>query len=137
MTTGHSLKILVVDDIPAMRKIYCGMLEEAGFQRIEEAEDADSAWQMIQNATSQPREAFELIIADWNMPGASGVELLRAIRSAPMTHHLPFLIVTARGSQSHILEAMQAGANGYIVKPFSSDDLFEKISALFAIKRQN
>lgn len=131
MAANRSLRILLVDDMPAMRKIYRTMLEESGFTHIDESEDAEGAWKQVQIFATAAQDPYGLIIADWNMPGFSGVDLLRAIRNSPPTRQLPFLMVTARGSQAHVLEAMQAGASDYVVKPFTSGELSGKIDALF------
>ena len=121
-------KILVVDDMPAMRSIVSGMLDELGFTNVSQAEDAEIAWSLIQAAGPEP---FELVIADWNMPGMSGVDLLRSVRSAPGSRLLPFLMVTAKNQQANIAEAQRAGVSGYMVKPFSSIELQERISEIF------
>jgi two-component system chemotaxis response regulator CheY len=127
-----SLRILLVDDMPAMRSILRGFLHELGFNQVTEAEDGDLAWQTIQQASGQPNEAFGLIIADWNMPGLSGVDLLRAVRNFAPTRDLPFLMITAQGSDSRINEATRAGVTRYIVKPFDSNQLREKITEIFS-----
>ncbi|MBY0470023.1 response regulator [bacterium] len=129
-----TLKILVVDDMPAMRSILRGMLEELGFKEIHEAEDGDLAWEMLQAAATEPSGGFALVISDWNMPGMTGVDLLRALRSAKETRDIPFLMVTARGDQGHIAEATQAGVTDYVVKPFNAAQLGEKISAVLTFK---
>ena len=132
------IKILIVDDMPVMRSIIRNMLEEAGFTSIEEAEDGETAWQLINQATNQatnqagtdPANAIDLVISDWNMPGMSGADLLRALRTFPLTKELPFLMVTAEGDPAHVTEAVQAGVTGYIMKPFDSAQLREKISQI-------
>ena len=125
-----SIKVLVVDDMPAMRSILRGMLEEIGFSQITEAEDGETAWQLIRDAASaarSPADAFGLVIADWNMPKMSGVDLLRAIRALSFTRDLPFFMVTAEGDQSHLSGAVRAGVTDYVVKPFNARDLGQKI----------
>ena len=129
MQIEPSAKILVVDDMPAMRSILCRMLQELGFSQITAVEDGETAWEMLQNGIENPEEFFELIIADWNMPGMSGIELLRAIRSSTHTRLLPFLMVTSKGEQPNVFEATQLGVTDYIVKPFNGAQLGEKISA--------
>jgi two-component system chemotaxis response regulator CheY len=127
-----SLRILVVDDMPAMRRILKAMLEGIGFRQIIEAEDGEAAWQLIHDAATHGTEPFSLVVADWNMPGMSGVDLLRSIRSFSPTRELPFFMVTAEGDQIHIADAVRAGATDYIVKPFNAADLGAKISSLFS-----
>ncbi len=131
MAINFSLRVLVVDDVPAMRRIMSDMLEEAGFKRIVEAEDGDMAWREIQSSAVDPETAFGLIVADWNMPGLSGVDLLRSIRSYKLTRDLSFLMVTAKGDQAHIDEALRAGVNHYIIKPFDGTNLIQRIGELF------
>ena len=127
----RSLRIIVVDDMPAMRSIVRNMLEDMGFTRIVEAEDGELAWHLIRNAAATPAEAIGLVIADWNMPGMSGVDLLRAVRSSAATRAVPFLMVTAKGDNAHIAEAVRAGVTDYVVKPFSGAQLGDKLSQLF------
>ncbi|MBC7691575.1 MAG: response regulator [Methylotenera sp.] len=131
------LKILVVDDMPAMRSIVSGMLEELGCRRVLQAEDAEIAWRLVQSAHSPAlndgrMDPFHLILSDWNMPGMSGVDLLRSLRGFAPTRKLPFLMMTAKNDQDHISEALRAGVSAYIVKPFSADQLGERISGIFS-----
>lgn len=124
---------MLVDDMPAMRSIVRGMLEEIGFARVFEVEDGDIAWKALQQSAGNPARAFGLIIADWNMPGMSGVDLLRAIRSFALTRDLPFFMITAQGDDAHIHEALRAGVTDYLVKPFTGPHLVEKIRQRFEI----
>jgi two-component system chemotaxis response regulator CheY len=124
---GANLRILVVDDMPAVRSILRGMLEELGFERIVEAEDGEMAWQLVREAATSGGQEFGLVIADWNMPGMSGADLLRAIRSFAPTRALPFFMVTAEGNRAHLAEAFHAGVTDYVVKPFSGRQLGDKI----------
>lgn len=129
---GQSVKILIVDDLPTVRMILREMLGQLGFQNIFEAEDGDHAWNLIQEALKED-QAFELILSDWNMPGVSGVDLLRQIRGMPVTQNLPVLMITAEGDQAHFTQATLAGVNGYIVKPFELDQLREKLGPITGI----
>jgi two-component system chemotaxis response regulator CheY len=74
---------------------------------------------------------FEFLVTDWNMPGMTGIELLKNVRSDPELAHLPVLMVTAEQKREQIVEAAQAGVNGYIVKPFTATTLKEKIDKIF------
>lgn len=121
-----AIRVLVVDDMPAMRMILRNMLTAMGFTRIEEAEDGDVAWQMLRTAAGI-ESAFGLVVADWNMTAMSGVELLRAVRGYPGTRSLPFLLVTAEGDREHLDEAFRAETTDYIVKPFTAEQLRAKI----------
>lgn len=128
-----SMKILVVDDMATMRKIVRNMLTQMGFTNIAEAEDGIPAWEMIQEAqkTGQP---FEFIVSDWNMPGMSGLDLLKNLRSNDQFKKLPFLMVTAEAEQSNVITAVKAGVSNFVVKPFSQTTLQEKIAKIFPAK---
>ena len=132
MAMDFSMKVLIVDDMRAMRSIVRGMLEEMGLMRIIEAEDGDSAWKIIQQSSLTPEDSLQLVIADWNMPGMSGVDLLRAVRGNASTRELPFLIITSEGTDMRISEAARAGATEFIMKPFHGTQLTEKLNAIFA-----
>jgi two-component system chemotaxis response regulator CheY len=124
-----SLRILIVDDMPAMRSILRNMLEELGYMHVTEAEDGQEAWDLVREAARAGREtAYHIVISDWNMPGLSGVELLRSIRSTTECGKVAFFMVTAVGDRAHIAEARNAGATDYVVKPFEPGDLAGKLS---------
>lgn len=136
---GIPIRVLVVDDMPAMRLILRNMLDEMGFERVDAADDGELAWRMLREAAvdAAPGQAaqrpYGLVIADWNMISVSGVELLRSVRSFAPTRSLPFLIVTAEGDRAHLSEALHAGADGYLVKPFTPEDFRSKVNG--ALKR--
>lgn len=119
------LKILVVDDFSTMRRIIRNLLKELGFPNITEAEDGVDALKKLQGGN------FEFVVSDWNMPNMSGIDLLRSIRADPALKHLPVLMVTAEAKKENIIEAAKAGANGYIVKPFTAAVLDEKLNKIF------
>ena len=119
------LKILVVYDFSTMRRIIRNLLKELGFPNVTEAEDGVDALKKLQGG------GFEFVVSDWNMPNMSGIELLRSIRKDPTLKHLPVLMVTAEAKKENIIEAAQAGANGYVVKPFTAAVLDEKLNKIF------
>jgi two-component system chemotaxis response regulator CheY len=119
-----TLCVLVVDDFSTMRRIVINLLREKGFRRILEAEDGRQALNMLGHNT------VDFIVSDWNMPVMTGLELLEAVRAKPETAHLPFLIVTAEAKKENIVLAAHAGADGYIVKPFTANTLAEKINTI-------
>jgi two-component system, chemotaxis family, chemotaxis protein CheY len=119
------LKFLVVDDFSTMRRIVRNLLKELGFTNVEEAEDGVAALQKLRGGT------FDFIVSDWNMPNMTGIELLRAVRADPALKHLPMLMVTAEAKKENIVEAAQAGASGYVVKPFTAATLDEKLNKIF------
>lgn len=121
----YSIKVLVADDFATMRKIVRSILKQIGFEDIVEAEDGAAALQILK------REQVGLVVTDWNMPNMSGLELLTHIRQNPQTARLPVLMVTAEGLKEHVLEAVKAGVNNYVVKPFTAEVLQEKIATIF------
>lgn len=119
------MRFLVVDDFSTMRRIVRNLLKELGFVNVDEAEDGQAA---LQKLTSQP---FDFIVSDWNMPNMDGLQLLQAVRADPSLKHLPVLMITAEAKRENIITAAQAGASGYIVKPFTAATLNEKLSKIF------
>lgn len=120
-----NLKFLVVDDFSTMRRIIRNLLKELGFSNVDEAEDGAVGLQKLKMGS------FQFVITDWNMPNMTGIQLLRAIRAEPTLKGLPVLMVTAEAKKENIIEAAQAGANGYIVKPFTAATLDEKLGKIF------
>ena len=120
-----NLRFLVVDDFSTMRRILRNLLKEMHFTNIDEAEDGQVA---LHKLRSQP---YEFVVSDWNMPNMTGIELLRAVRADAQLRHLPFLMITAEAKRENIIEAAQAGASGYIVKPFTAATLEEKLAKIF------
>lgn len=120
-----NLRILVVDDFSTMRRIVKNLLQDIGFSNMSEAENGQAALNLLR---SQP---FDFVVTDWNMPGMTGIELLKNIRSDPALAKIPVLMVTAEAKREQIVEAAQSGVNGYIIKPFTADTLKEKLSKIF------
>ena len=119
------MRILVVDDFASMRNIIKGLLNQIGFQNIEEAKDGSTALEKLKIGK------FDLVICDWNMPKVPGIEVLKAIRNDPRLKDLPFLMVTAKAKKDNVMEAVKAGVNQYIVKPFTAETLQKKIEKIF------
>jgi two-component system chemotaxis response regulator CheY len=122
----ENTKFLVVDDFSTMRRIVRNLLKELGFANVAEAEDGVDALNKLRN------ETFDFVVTDWNMPNMTGIELLTAIRADASLKHLPVLMVTAEAKKENIIHAAQAGASGYIVKPFTAATLDEKLKKIFA-----
>jgi len=120
-----NMKFLVVDDFSTMRRIVRNLLKELGFSNVDEAEDGVVALGKLKGGN------FEFVVSDWNMPNMTGIELLRAIRADATLKHLPVLMVTAEAKKENIVEAAQAGASGYVVKPFTAATLEEKLNKIF------
>jgi two-component system chemotaxis response regulator CheY len=119
------MKFLVVDDFSTMRRIVRNLLKELGFTNVDEAEDGQIA---LQKLNSLP---FDFVVTDWNMPNMDGLTLLQNIRANPSLKHLPVLMITAEAKKENIIAAAQAGASGYIVKPFTAATLSEKLEKIF------
>ena len=123
--TDQNMKILTVDDFSSMRRIIRNMLRQLGYTNILEAEDGTEALSLLQ------REKVDFIISDWNMPNMNGLELLKAIRADANLKPIPVLLVTAEVLKGNVVEAVRAGVNNYVVKPFTAETLREKIDAIF------
>ncbi len=119
------MKILVVDDFSTMRRIIKNLLRDLGFTNTEEADDGVTALPMLQTGR------FDFLVTDWNMPGMTGLDLLKEVRKDANLVSMPVLMVTAESKREQIIEAAQAGVNGYVVKPFTAATLKEKIDKIF------
>lgn len=126
-------QFLVVDDFATMRRILFGLLKGLGYGTIREAEDGDKALRILRAAQCEATPV-DFVITDWNMPVMDGLELLKAIRQDPLLCHLPVLMVTAEAKRENIIAAAEAGADGYIVKPFNEATLNEKLNKILAKK---
>jgi two-component system chemotaxis response regulator CheY len=120
-----NIKILVVDDFPTMRRIVRNLLKELEFVNVDEAEDGAVGLEKVRNGN------YGFVVSDWNMPNMDGLAMLQAIRADPRFAKLPVLMVTAEAKKENIIAAAQAGANGYVVKPFTAVTLEEKITKIF------
>ena len=119
------MKILIVDDFSTMRRIIKNLLRDLGFNNTLEADDGLTALPILQAG------GIDFLITDWNMPGMQGIDLLKTVRADEKLAGLPVLMVTAETKREQIIEAAQAGVNGYIVKPFTAATLKEKIEKIF------
>ncbi len=115
-------KFLIVDDFATMRRIVRNLLKELGHQNADEAEDGEAALKKLRGG------GFDFVVSDVNMPNMNGFDLLRAIRADDSLKALPVLMVTAEAKKEDIITAAQAGASGYIVKPFTKTTLVEKLT---------
>jgi len=121
---GSTMKILIAEDFATMRRIIKTVLRQAGYQQVIEAEDGVIALRKLRS------DDIGLVIADWNMPNMTGLDLLKAMRSDDALKDIPFLMVTAEAKKDNIIEAIQSGASNYLVKPFTPDMLREKIDQI-------
>ncbi len=120
-----NMRILIVDEYSTMRRIVKNLLRDLGFNNTQEADDGLTALPMLQKGE------FDFVVTDWHMPGMKGIDLLRNIRADEDLRHLPVLMITAEAKREQIIEAAQAGVNGYIVKPFTAATLKEKLDKIF------
>lgn len=120
-----NIKILVVDDFPTMRRIIRNLLKELEFVNVDEAEDGAIGLEKLKGGN------YGFVVSDWNMPNMDGLAMLQAVRADPNLAKLPVLMVTAEAKKENIIAAAQAGANGYVVKPFTAITLEEKITKIF------
>jgi two-component system, chemotaxis family, chemotaxis protein CheY len=123
---ASGIRFLVVDDFSTMRRIIKNFLTDLGYTNITEADDGKTALPVLKSGV------VDFLITDWNMPGMPGLELLKQVRSDPVTKKIPVLLVTAEAKREQIVEAAQAGVNGYVVKPFTAQTLKEKIDKILA-----
>lgn len=124
MSSPSNLNVLVVDDYKTMVRIVRNLLEQLGFRNIDEASDGVAAWEMI------GRKSYDLVISDWNMQPMTGIELLRKVRGNPNSARIPFIMITAEAKPENVAEARQAGANNYIIKPFTAPVLKQKLQSV-------
>ena len=118
-------KFLVVDDFSTKRRIVSNLLKDLGYTNVDEAEDGVMGLSKLRSGS------FDFVISDWNMPNMDGLTMLQNIRADAALAHLPVLMVTAEAKKENIIAAAQAGANGYVVKPFTAATLDEKLGKIF------
>ncbi|MGH8176249.1 MAG: chemotaxis response regulator CheY [Steroidobacter sp.] len=121
---SKDMKFLVVDDFSTMRRIIKNLLIDLGYSNVTEADDGQTALPMLQAGN------FDFLVTDWNMPGMAGLDLLKAVRADPKLAKMPVLMLTAEAKREQIIEAAQAGVNGYVIKPFTAVTLKEKIDKI-------
>ena len=125
MPADIDMKILVVDDFAAARKIVINSLAQLGFNNADEADDGFSALVQLKSAL------FDLVVIDWKMSKMSGLELLKQIRADPNLKHIPVLMVSDDDLQEYIVAATKAGLNAYIIRPFEVKTFAEKLEKIF------
>ena len=118
------MKFLIVDDFATMRRMVKSVLHELGYSHVTEADDGSTALPLLRDGD------FDFLITDWNMPGMPGLDLLKAVRANPKLAKLPVLMLTAEAKRDQIVEAAQAGVNGYVIKPFTADVLKKKLAKI-------
>ncbi|HEX4052188.1 MAG TPA: chemotaxis response regulator CheY [Steroidobacteraceae bacterium] len=126
MSAQQNLNFLVVDDFSTMRRIIKNLLNDLGYANVTEADDGTTALPLLKAGQ------FDFLITDWNMPGMPGLELLKQVRADERLAKMPVLMLTAEAKREQIVEAAQAGVNGYVIKPFTSATLKEKIDKILS-----
>ncbi|TAM87466.1 MAG: chemotaxis protein CheY [Candidimonas sp.] len=121
----ENIRFLIVDDFATMRRIVKNLLRDLGYEHVDEAEDGAAAIAKLREGR------FDFVISDWNMPNMDGLSMLKAIRADAALGGLPVLMVTAEAKKENIIAAAQAGASGYVVKPFTAAILEEKLNRVF------
>ena len=121
MSDPTQMKFLIVDDFSTMRRIVRGLLKEMGYTNADEAEDGCVALAMLK------AQKYDFVVSDINMPNMTGFDLLNAIKADAQLRALPVLMVTAEARKEDIVLAVQSGAAGYIVKPFTRATLEDKL----------
>ncbi len=120
-----NMRILIVDDFATMRRILKNILRQTGFTNIAESDNGKAALNELKGG------GVDLILCDWNMPEMSGIELLTTMKSDDELKKIPFVMVTAEATKESIIEAVNAGVDSYIVKPFTAETIGEKLKKLF------
>jgi two-component system chemotaxis response regulator CheY len=131
MTVSKDIKILVVDDSVGIRMAAKKVLQNLGFMHVSVADDGTTAMEELKKGP------FELVVADWNMPQMSGIDLLKAMRADKSLASIPFLLVTGDDNQDNIMEAIKAGISNFMTKPYDAKVLSEKIERIFAYQAEN
>ena len=125
MSIPFDTRVLVVDDFESMRRIVGQLLRDMGFRDVTLADDGATALALLR------QDDFGLLLTDWHMPQMDGLDLVRAVRADPRLNAIPILMVSAEATREQIIEAVRAGVNGYVVKPFTPQILSAKIGKLF------
>ena len=125
MPAASAISVLVVDDQMTMRSLVRTSLQQIGMRDIREAADGEAG---LREIVTKPAH---LVISDFNMPNLDGLGLLRAIRDHPPTSKTAFIMLTGRADRELVQRAVQFGVNNYLVKPFTVQQLKDKLEAVF------
>ncbi|MCB0342031.1 MAG: response regulator [Pseudobdellovibrionaceae bacterium] len=123
----QNINILLVDDMKTMRALVKKTCMNLGFKNFTEAVDGKDAWEKL----TTPGSKFDLVLSDWNMPNLQGIELLKKVRAEESTKNIPFLLITAENEAGQVQEAIVAGVDNYLIKPFSANDLKSRLEAIY------
>ena len=120
-----NMNILIVDDTQSIRRIVKNVLKELGFKNFEESENGEDAYDKLQGG------GFAFAIVDWNMPVLTGIELVRKIKANDDLKDVKILMLTAEAEKERVIEAIQAGVDNYLIKPFTPESLEDKVNKIF------
>jgi two-component system chemotaxis response regulator CheY len=123
-------KVLIIDDSAVMRKIIQRNIQQSGLL-VDEFIEAGDGKEGLEKATAND---INLILCDWNMPNMSGIDFVKALRGSGQKSNIPIVMVTTEGSDAKVEEAKNSGANGYLTKPFTPDQLKSKLGNFLLIK---
>jgi two-component system, chemotaxis family, chemotaxis protein CheY len=118
------MRVLAVDDSATMRRIIKNQLKESGIEHIDEAENGREALTLL------GRGQYDLLITDWNMPEMTGLDLVLEVRRTEPIKAIPILMITTVSAKEDIVNALKAGVNNYVVKPFDAATLQAKVTQL-------
>ncbi len=124
-------KVLLVDDSAVMRKIIQRNIKETGMV-VDEFVEAGDGKQALEKVNDNGN--LDLILLDWNMPNMSGIEFVKALRSLNLPNRIPVVMVTTEGSEAKVSEAKENGADDYLTKPFTADQLRKTLGSYLLIK---
>lgn len=119
------MQALVIDDSRALRRILADMLRQLGFSEIGEAANGSEGLNYLQNSITP-----DIVLVDWNMPVMNGLEFVREVRKHEQFASLPLMMVTTETEMEQMASALEAGANEYVMKPFTKEVIGEKLSML-------
>ena len=123
-------KVLIIDDSAVMRKIIQRNIQQSGLW-VDEFVEAGDGREGLEKVTSNN---IDLILCDWNMPNMTGIDFVKAIRVSGQKSNIPIVMVTTEGGEAKIEEAKNSGANGYLTKPFTPDQLKSKLGNFLLVK---
>lgn len=130
MPALKDLRFLVIDDMLTMRKIVSKQLKDLGVTTITEADDGSTGWKALEKSITDNAK-LQYIVSDWNMPIMKGLDLLKKCRADERFKDIAFLMVTAEAEVAQVKEAIVAGVDNYVVKPFTPDAFRDKLNMVY------
>lgn len=130
MTVSKDIKVLIVDDSVGIRLAAKKIFKSLGYSNITAVDDGTTALEALK------KQPFDLVVADWNMPKMSGVDLLKNMKKDTSLADIPFLLVTGEENQDSLMDAIRSGISNFMTKPYDARILAEKIDRIFAFKEE-